>query len=698
MATKISELGSADQKALLTKMMGAMYAVSHYGTDDAALQAAIDAAEANGRGAVYIDDDVSMTDAVTVEGSNILLYFAPGASLKAHSTFDPGTLNNFMLTLGDGSTAYENIAVEGYGIIDGDNVVNGSAIVSSQTAQTGTINTITLHAGASAVDGFYKNDHVDIESGTGSGQTGTIIDYNGTTKVATIYGNWTTIPDNTSVFSIYEAQVRGLNATGPLVNTRLKNFKITRTHSDSGMKVIGQRHINREEVGSTATGQDEIDLGSTASATDDFYKGMIVGLRAGTGAGQWNWIVSYNGTTKTAKLMSNWMVKPVDNGAGDPATTVFTVFDPMRNTLIDDVTLDTVDEGCNFHRQYGSKWVNSTFKNARAQDLLEPIECVKTLIGYCSFENPGKSNACIDLFNSNWDLEIGHITAFQETDYGTSNPSKFMTMGTSAGFPEARANLRFHHIDISGNFNMGFFFGGNNGLEETYHNVTVEDINAHDMTGADPAVIEIHDASVALIRGLTTRRIKETGGSRGRAIRIALSAPDYVPPKIEQIDCEDSGTAHLDINSAPTGGETLEIDGYRFHDTGSFGLRAIWDHVGTPVELSNGKITGTYSSENIKVTGTGNIKFRKGNDKGNVIAENSGSASVADGGTIAHGLSLTPTQIRVHGTVAGEIVTATSADGTNITVAVKQADGSTAGTPQTVYWEAIATEDAGSSL
>jgi len=70
------------------------------------------------------------------------------------------------------------------------------------------------------------------------------------------------------------------------------------------------------------------------------------------------------------------------------------------------------------------------------------------------------------------------------------------------------------------------------------------------------------------------------------------------------------------------------------------------------------------------------------------VYENKGAtASVTDGGTIAHGLAGTPTVAVVSPSVASEMVSVTGLDGTNITVAIKQDDG-TAGTSQTIYWRA----------
>lgn len=70
------------------------------------------------------------------------------------------------------------------------------------TAQAGAAGTVTLAAGASAVDDFYNGGYVTLTGGTGSGQSALILDYVGATKVATIGPAWTINPDATSVYSI----------------------------------------------------------------------------------------------------------------------------------------------------------------------------------------------------------------------------------------------------------------------------------------------------------------------------------------------------------------------------------------------------------------------------------------------------------------------------------------------------------------
>lgn len=76
------------------------------------------------------------------------------------------------------------------------------------TAQGGTSTTITLDAGASAVDGRYVGYTCMLSGGTGGGLPGTvgqertIVAYVGATKVATVAQAWGTTPDATTVFKL----------------------------------------------------------------------------------------------------------------------------------------------------------------------------------------------------------------------------------------------------------------------------------------------------------------------------------------------------------------------------------------------------------------------------------------------------------------------------------------------------------------
>ncbi len=70
------------------------------------------------------------------------------------------------------------------------------------TAQSGGASSITLRAGASSVNDYFKNQAVFIIEGAGIGQTARITAYDGSTKQATISFPWATQPDNTSVYLV----------------------------------------------------------------------------------------------------------------------------------------------------------------------------------------------------------------------------------------------------------------------------------------------------------------------------------------------------------------------------------------------------------------------------------------------------------------------------------------------------------------
>lgn len=83
--------------------------------------------------------------------------------------------------------------------------------ISAGTAQAGAVGSITLAAAEPAVDNALAGVVCRIVSGTGAKQTRLITAYNGTTKVATPDRNFTTAPDNTSVYVLIAANPVGVD-------------------------------------------------------------------------------------------------------------------------------------------------------------------------------------------------------------------------------------------------------------------------------------------------------------------------------------------------------------------------------------------------------------------------------------------------------------------------------------------------------
>lgn len=70
------------------------------------------------------------------------------------------------------------------------------------TAADGGANYIDLASSASTIPGAYVNCTITLTGGTGSGQEKTIQAYNGSTKRATVLGDWATQPDSTTTYNI----------------------------------------------------------------------------------------------------------------------------------------------------------------------------------------------------------------------------------------------------------------------------------------------------------------------------------------------------------------------------------------------------------------------------------------------------------------------------------------------------------------
>lgn len=71
------------------------------------------------------------------------------------------------------------------------------------TAQGGGASSVTLAAGASALDDHYNGMTVEILSGPGAGEIKTISDYVGSSKVATVDSAWSVQPTSSSTYSVY---------------------------------------------------------------------------------------------------------------------------------------------------------------------------------------------------------------------------------------------------------------------------------------------------------------------------------------------------------------------------------------------------------------------------------------------------------------------------------------------------------------
>jgi hypothetical protein len=138
--------------------------------------------------------------------------------------------------------------------------------------------------------------------------------------------------------------------------------------------------------------------------------------------------------------------------------------------------------------------------------------------------------------------------------------------------------------------------------------------------------------------------------------------------------------------SAGLGGISIASDGVYADNILSGGGGA---STGINVNAANAIVTGNYIANfGTQLNPNSVISTAIIEDNIGFVRRAQGAAtSIADGGTITHGLSGTPTNARLTCAVTGEFATVAALGATTVTVAIKKHDG-TAGTTQTIHWEA----------
>lgn len=101
-----------------------------------------------------------------------------------------------------GTVTLKSLDYEGSSVIYKTSLRNIGNVHLTGTAQAGGANTMTLDGAAPMIDTWFNHCYITILSGTGAGQSRLIIDYVGSTQVATVNSNWSVTPDNTSVYAI----------------------------------------------------------------------------------------------------------------------------------------------------------------------------------------------------------------------------------------------------------------------------------------------------------------------------------------------------------------------------------------------------------------------------------------------------------------------------------------------------------------
>lgn len=305
---------------------------------------------------------------------------------------------------------------------------------------------------------------------------------------------------------------------------------------------------------------------------------------------------------------------------------------------------------------------DATFRNVR--------ECaVASNARFCGYVNCDSWSSYDNAFNSHAD---GSEDCFFDNCRSYYARSKgFYAGGVTAQAPDKR--IRFVNCESHYAGYMGFWADGASGVEsEDIQFLKCKSFHHGDDTGTSygfylfrstrPCVIDcIADADgEANARALVKAEICTGAIIRGNRLRSATSGWGVIHANCTGVVIEDNDIANI-------GGS----QGVHAESTASTAVYVRRNKVDNDIAFT--KNAGDIHELNEWST---KRQWNKG-----------AAASTADGGTITHGLITTPTSVRCSGSVANEFISVTAVAATTFTVAIKKHD-STAGTSQTVYWEA----------
>ena len=197
--------------------------------------------------------------------------------------------------------------------------------------------------------------------------------------------------------------------------------------------------------------------------------------------------------------------------------------------------------------------------------------------------------------------------------------------------------------------------------------------------------------------------LRNNGGGPTDATQIFIisSGSDLVINSNSLIDTR-SGAARVQFGIYVQSTNQVVIDGNLIDGFRSQGIRIedANDVIITSNQVISSGVTGllvTGTSVNAIVTSnnfrqSGTLSLVTGcctvyNNLG-YVTENWGATSVADGGTISHGLAGTPDTVQCTTSITDEFCSVTALAATTFTVTITKHDG-TAGTTQTIYWYAV---------
>lgn len=385
------------------------------------------------------------------------------------------------------------------------------------------------------------------------------------------------------------------------------------TASATGLeKYFGMVITGTAQSGSTSS---EIVLAAGSSSLNNFYNGWAIVITGGTGVGQYNIIVDYDGTLKTAAVLPSWIVTP------DNTTTYALIPLSYANTIGWSGGLVTVPTG-------GRIPVNVT---TMATGVITAGVIATDAIGAAELA----ADAVAEIADGVWDeIASGHVTAgsygqaLNLVRAGTAQAGSGTTITLDAS---ASAVDDFYKNDL-------IFITGGTGVGQARMitgYVGTTKVATVDTWATNPGSSSVF---VILPGGVPT----SSSGATAIAVWDYLTSSISTSGSIGKLLTDDIDAAVSSRLAPTTGGRTLDVTA-----TGEAGID--WNNIGTPTSTVNLSGTTVKTSTDVETRAT-DIQSRlpaaltgAGNIKSDALAINGNTVSAASLDALFNGL--------VHGTI-----------------------------------------------
>lgn len=410
-----------------------------------------------------------------------------------------------------GAPAGASVSADVAAVKSDSGAIKAATIIQTGTATAGGAATITLQTALGA-DTLPVGCLVAVTGGTGVGQARVISGYVNATKVASVGHNWTTNPDNTSVYYIIFGDLAKVDSSlkiagvvlADTVTTATTATNLTTNNDKSGYSLTAATGLGNQT--SNITGNLSGSVGSVTGAV-----GSVTGA-VGSVAGNVGGNVVGSVASVTARVTAN-----TDQLAGQTVTAAAGVTFPTSVASPTNITAGTITTATNLTNAPTNGDLTAAMKasvNTEADTALSDYGALKPTTAGRTLDVTATGEAGIDFANIGAPTTVVNLSG---TTIKTATDVEADTADMQSRLPAALSGDGFIKADLKSIEDE--LTSGNNAT------LKLKRIDIHNVSPGEQAVyINAEDHNAVEINSTYNDGVQINGGIFGNALRLLVSS------------------------------------------------------------------------------------------------------------------------------------------------------------------------------